>query len=375
MPSQSKQFFDTVYDYVNVGTVYNDRTLEAQSVQGTAFSALGTTDDFLYLGSDDRFDMAIFDLKTVGSLGVLTWEFYNGSAWTQFHPASDQFAIDPDGGDFGLSYKFDKDGVEIFPPVRLPGWSTTAVNSTTKYWVRVSSQTSVTTAPTLYRIQMRAVAAYCTSQDVYQFLQLSTVDGGTDFTSSTTPTKIQVEDRIMAAQSKIEYLSRKSFRPIVVFNEGHHFNLQGFMLDKPDPYKMLKHEVWDGSEWQARTEGRDSDYFLVPEIGMVYYARYFILPARFQNYNSPIWAYGGGEFSFSIRVSYLAGRNIHTDAEGPAAFDAAVKWVASDLISNFDFGTFLISGGNANLSGPEKVQQWKQEAEDWAESLRTWATF
>ena len=104
-------------------------------------------------------------------------------------------------------------------------------------------------------------------------------------------------------------------------------------------------------------------------------AVFIFIIISFTNYNSPIWAYGGGEFSFSIRVSYLAGLNIHTDPEGPAAYDATVKWVASDLISNFDFGTFLVSGGNANISGGEKVTQWKQEAEDWAESLRQWESF
>ena len=375
MPSKSKQFFDTVFDYDASSTTYNNRTIEAMSVIGTSFTCLGATADYLYLGSDDRFDMAVFDIDAAGDLGALTWEYYNGSTWAEFHPASDQFAIDPDGDDFGLTYKFDKDGVEVFPPSRLADWTTETINSANRYWIRVRSASSVSTAPTVRRIQMRPVAAYCTSQDVFEFLQLSTVNGGTDFTASTVPTKAQVEDRIMAAQSKIEYLSRKSFRPVIVTNEGHHFNLMGFKLDKSDPYKMLKHEVWDGGSWQARTEGRDNDYFLVPEIGMIYYARYFVLPARFQNYNSPIWAYGGGEFSFSIRVSYLAGLNIHTDPEGPAAYDATVKWVASDLISNFDFGTFLVSGGNANISGGEKVTQWKQEAEDWAESLRQWESF
>ena len=376
MPSSALQHFTTVYDYDNSGTAYNDHTLEAQSSQGTAFAVLGATADFLYLGSAERFDMAIFDVDTAGSVGDITWEYYRTSttAWTEFVPSSGELRIDPEDSSFGLPYKFDEDNGEIFSPARLVGWGEVAVNSITQYWVR-ASVASVATAPTIKRIQMRAVNAYCSTKDVFEFLELATVTGGTDFTTSTTPTKRQVEDRITAAQAKIEYLSRKYFRPTLVLNETHPFNLHGFKLDKANPYKLLNVEVWDGSSWTAKTQGRSEDYFLVPEVGMVYFARFFVLPARFLNYNSAMWAYGGGEFKESVRTSYIAGRNIHIDAEGPAAFDAALKWACSDLIANFDFGGLIIAGGSANLSGSEKVTMWKQEAEDWAESLRSWEVF
>ena len=375
MPSSAEQYFSTVFDYDDSATTYNDRTLEAQSIRGTAFTVMGATADFLYLGSDERFDMAIFDVSSGGSLGTLKWEYYNGSAWTEFIPSSGEFRNDPDSSDLGATYDFVTDGGEIFSPSRLASWGTVAVNSVTKYWVRVSSPTTVTTAPTMYRIQMRAVNAYCSTKDVFEFLELATVTGGTDFTTSTTPTKRQVEDRITAAQAKIEYLSRKYFRPTLIIDENHPFSLQGFKLDKSGAYKILKMQVWDGASWTLRVEGRDNDFFLVRETGMIYYARYFILPARFMNFNSPIWAYGGGEFADSVRMSYLAGRNIHIDPEGPAAFDAALKWACADLIANFDFGGLIVSGGTANISGSDKVSTWKQEAEDWAESLRSWEVF
>ena len=376
MPSSALQHFTTVYDYDDSVITYNDRTLEAQSVLGTAFTVLGASADYLYLGSAERFDMAIFDLATNGALETITWEYYHATdaAWTAFTPSTGELKVDPDGSDFGKNYLFNEDGAEIFSSSRLIDWGTVAVNSTTQYWVRASAAT-ITTAPTVNRIQMRAVNAYCSTKDVFEFLELATVTGGTDFTTSTTPTKKQVEDRITAAQARIEYLSRKYFRPTLVINENHPFNLQGFKLDKAGAYKVNKLEIWDGASWQARDQGRDEDFFMVPEVGMIYYSRYFILPARFQNYNAPIWAYGGGEFADSVRVSYLAGRNIHTDVEGPAAFDAALKWTCADLIANFDFGGLIIAGGTANMSGSEKVSTWKQEAEDWAESLRTWEVF
>ena len=220
------------------GSNYGDMTLEAQKPGGTSFGAFVETSHFLYLGHDSKFDMAVFDIDTAGSLGTLKYEYYNGSAWTEFNPSSALYATDPDDNE-DAQYAFDKDGAELFPENRLDNWATVAIDSKTKYWVRISSPTSVSTAPTFKRIQMRPLAAYCTSQDVFNLMQLSSVLGGTDFTTSTTPTKATIEKFINEAQSYIDYKTRKSWRPNLVFNEFHDFNLSGFKLDRPDPVKIL----------------------------------------------------------------------------------------------------------------------------------------
>ena len=183
MPSASSLFFDTVLTYN--GSSFTPRTLEAQSPAGTAFALLEDTNDYLYLGHAERFDMAIFDLDTSGSYGALTWQYYNGSAWTTFIPASARYQLDPDDNEGG-QYGFSKDGGEEFPTNVLAGWATNAVDSITKYWVRVSAA-SVSTVATVKRIQMRAVNAYCTTADVFNFMQLGNVLGGSDFTTTTTP--------------------------------------------------------------------------------------------------------------------------------------------------------------------------------------------
>ena len=122
--------FEKIFTYN--GSSFTDVTLEAQSPGGTAFSILGGSNHYLYLGHGSKFDMAIFDVDTAGSLGTLTWEYYNGSAWTAFVPASARFASDPDDEE-GVQYGFDKNGAELFPLNLLSGWATTAVNSVTKY--------------------------------------------------------------------------------------------------------------------------------------------------------------------------------------------------------------------------------------------------
>ncbi len=360
--------------FTHNGSAYSDVTLEAQSPAGTAFSILGGTNHFLYLGHDSKFDMAVFDLDTVGSLGALTWQYYNGSAWTTFIPSSANFAVDPDDNE-GAQYAFDEDGAEMFPLNRLDNWATVAIDSKTKYWVRISSPTSVTTAPTFKRIQMRPVAAYCSTQDVYYMLQLNNVLSGTDFTSSTVPSKATVEQFIHEAQSYVDMYSRKSWRPNYVQDEYHSFNLNGFKLDKADPYKILDVKIWNGANWDSRTQGRKNDFFLVPDTGMVQFSRYFLLPARFTSYNAPVWRWGGGEFTMPVKVTYLHGRDIQTDArQGGIIHDITKKLAAIEVARTADFGGSVVSGMDRMDIG-SRISSWQSEIADSLDSMRAFEVF
>ena len=356
------------------GSNYGDMTLEAQSPSGTSFGAFVETSHFLYLGHDSKFDMAIFDIDTAGSLGTLKYEYYNGSAWTEFIPASARYELDPDD-DEGGPYDFSKDGAEIFPSNLLVNWATTAINSATKYWVRISSPTSVSTAPTFKRIQMRPVAAYCSTQDVYYMLQLNNVLSGTDFTASTVPSKATVEHFINEAQSYIDMYSRKSWRPNYVQDEYQQFNLNGFKLDKPDPYKILDLKIWNGANWDSKRQGRTKDFFLVPDTGMVQFSRYFLLPARFTSYNAPVWRWGGGEFTMPIKVTYLAGRDIRTDVrQGGIITDIAKKLAAIEVARTADFGGLVVSGMDRMDIGT-RISTWQQEVADSLDSMKAFEVF
>jgi len=363
--------FDTVFTYN--GSSYTDVTLEAQSPAGTSFSILGASTHYLYLGDDAKFDMAIFDVDTAGSLGALTWQYYNGSAWTTFVPASARYQLDPDDNEGG-QYDFSEDGAEIFPPNILSDWSVETINSATKYWVRVTTA-SVTTAPTIKRIQMRPYAAYCTTQDVYKLLQLNNVLSGTDFTSSTVPSKASVEQYIMEAQSYIDMFTRKSWRPNYVANEYQQFNLNGFHLDKPDAYKILKLEIWNGANWDEKRQGRTKDFFLVPDTNMVQFSRYFLLPARFTSYNAPVWRWGGGEFTMPIKVTYLHGRDIQTDVrQGGVVQDIAKKLAAIDVARTADFGGAIVSGMD-RMDIASRIQSWQLEIEDNLDAMKAFEVF
>ena len=95
--------FTSVFTYN--GSSYTDVTLEAQSPAGTSFSILGGASHYLYLGHDYKFDLAVFDVDTAGSLGALTWQYYNGTAWTTFIPGSARYELDPDD-EQGVQFDF-----------------------------------------------------------------------------------------------------------------------------------------------------------------------------------------------------------------------------------------------------------------------------
>jgi len=357
------------------GSSYVDVTLDAQTPAGTAFSILGATTHFLYLGNDTKFDMAIFDVSTAGSLGTLKYEYRKSDdTWVEFIPASGRFELDPDDNEGG-QYDFSKDGAEMFPPNLLDSWATLTVNSANLYWVRVSSPTSVSTAPTIKRIQMRPYAAYCTTQDVYKLLQLNNVLSGTDFTASTVPSKETVEQFIIEAQSYIDMQTRKSWRPNYVANEYQQFNLNGFHLDKSDAYKILDLQIWNGASWDSKRQGRTKDYFLVPDTGMIQFSRYFLLPARFTSYNAPVWRWGGGEFTMPVKVTYLYGRDIQTDSrQGGVIQDIAKKIAAIDVARTADFGGMVVSGMDRMDIG-SRIASWQEEIADNLDGMKAFEVF
>ena len=374
MPSAASLFFDTILLY-NGSSYGTNLALEAQTPAGTSFDIMADTNDVLYLGHSEKFDMAAFDVDTGGSYGVLTWEYYNGS-WTPFIPASGRYQLDSDDS-AGSQYDFTVDGVEEFPTNLLAGWTTTGTigGAGSKYWVRVSSATSVAGAASIKRIQMRPVNAYCTTADVFNFMQLSQVLGGTDFSTTTTPTKAIVEDYIQAGQSHIDYRTRKAWRPTYIAAEYHDFNLNGFKPMHSDLYKLLSLKVWSGANWDSKELSRKGDFFFVPDTGMIHFSRYFILPARFASYNAPIWRWGGGEFTTPIKIEYLAGRDFHTDQrEAGIVFDCSRKLAAIDIIRSGDFGNIVVSGADRVMAA-NRADSWGQDVEERLESLRAFEVF
>jgi len=381
MPSSAGLEFTSVFTTAD-NSSFVDITREMQSPAGIATTILAGTSHFLYLGYENRFDMATFDVADMGNFGVLKWEFsIAGGGWSEFQPMSGAMKTDPDDDDRHKQYDFSKDGAELFPVHLMSTWVAATVNSVTnKYWVRLSSPTTVGAAPTINRIQMRPLAAYCSTQDVFELLQLKNIWSTssttvTDFDSTTIPSKETVESYIEAAQAMIDYKTRKSWRPNYIVDEYHDFNINGFKLLKYHPYNIISLDIWNGAFWEPKTAGRKNDFLVVPEYGMIHFSRFFLLPARFASYNAPVWRWGGGEFNVPIRVTYLAGHDVRTDVrEGGLVFDSARKQAAIEVIRSSDFGQIAVSGMD-RVQMAQKIDGWTSEVNEHVDSLRAWEIF
>lgn len=372
-PYEGIPFFSATWVWDNSAGAYINNTNEARATAGTAFTIFDATADYLYLGSQSRFDLAAFFLSVAGSVTGLTYQYYDGTGWITFIPG-----VIADFMISGASYVYDFTVDGAVPMDNLTNWTTLTFAAGTphvaappdtlaRYWVRISV-TGITTSPTVFQIRKRPYAAYCTPSDIANLLQLQS-----DFSSTTTPTRNTIEDYIAAAQSQIDYRTQKSWRlnQKVEFQE---FNMAGIKLQRRDAIKVTRLRIWDGAAFTDKVEGRQNDYFLVPDIGMVYFARYFLLPARMQSYNAPVWLWGWAEFTYPVEITYLYGRNRFTDDEqGWLAFDLARKMAAIDVFNSHDYSILTVSGTD-KVSLERKIENWRIEIDEKLDGLRGWVT-
>jgi hypothetical protein len=377
--SAGTPYFTAAWSYSGGGDTYTNNTNEARRKRGTAFAIMAATADYFYLGDEDRFDLAQFDIVTAGVLGELTWEYWNGSAnaWSTFIPA---FA-DLEGNEDGYDYDFTEDGAEIF--VDLPGWTASDLDTvdgvagatpddTIRYWVRVSSPTSVSTAPTINMIRKRSYNSYCTPADVYEFLNLRWPDGA--FDATTVPSLTAVENIIHRQEAYIDKMTRKSWRPNIAW-EYYDFNLAGISLRKKPVSEVLKVEIWNGTEFENRIFGRNEEVFFVSKTNQIKFSRLFLLPARFTGLNKGYYGAGIGEFSDGVRIKYMYGRNRLTDSdEGVTLNDVAIKLAAIQLLTHHDYTKILTTGANS-MDIQSKIMQWREEVKDTLGSMRSWEIF
>ena len=361
---ESRPYFTAVWVWDNSASAYINNTLEAHSKNGTAFSIFADANDYLYLGSQGKFDFAGFSLAINGVVGTpVLWDYWNGSAWVQLIQEN--------------NYPFELSGAEEFR--HLEDWgayaftnsaphSATPPDTQQRYWVR-GKVASVTTAPTVNQIYARQRASYASPTDVSNLLALPN-----DFSSTSRPSRDTVEDYIFAAQDYIDKETRKSWRMKFKEEEEHAFIRSGFRLVESYPQEITQLEIWTGAGYDTKTQGRTGDYFLVKDTGMVHYARFFILPARIQAYSGSAWGYGWGEFTYPVRVSYFHGGDMHGhDPEGGIVWDICRKLAAIDVYTNHDY-TILTVAGSDRVALDRKIDTWKMEIEERLVRLERWET-
>ncbi len=104
----------------------------------TSGALIAAANDAVYFGASQPFATITCVLATAGVGGQVAWEYFDGSAWQEFTPASG-------------AYHFD----QLNQVVRLwtdsaaapVGWQPTQIGSATAHWVRARVTTAYSTAP------------------------------------------------------------------------------------------------------------------------------------------------------------------------------------------------------------------------------------
>ena len=144
----------------------------------------------------------------------------------------------------------------------------------------------------------------------------------------------------------------------------------GIRLNRRGAKRVFKVQIWEGDSYGTLDEGRNNEYFFNPDTGIVYFSRYFFLPARFGSFQSLAARYGGGEFIAPVRISYQYGENVNIDSrEGGYVHELTRKLAAIAIVRNSDFGNIAV-GGMDRVPLEAKVAGWHAEAQDALESLR-----
>ncbi|HUU45145.1 MAG TPA: hypothetical protein VM118_05370 [Acidobacteriota bacterium] len=142
--SQSVPFATVLCHDADAPSPYADLTAAAADASGadvlhpTSGALLVAVGDAVYFGGDDRFAFVRILLSTPGTVGTVTWSFWNGSEWSLFVPDSGGYSFDQANA-----------GIRLWPDgIGTPSnWQKTVVNGANRFWVRAAVAAAFATAP------------------------------------------------------------------------------------------------------------------------------------------------------------------------------------------------------------------------------------
>ena len=356
------KYWDAIYLWDSSANAYADLEFAASDEPGTSTALFGQPADKVYVGLDRTFNAIYFQLGVSGAgMGTFTYEYWDGSSWRNIP--------------LKRLYSFNETGVGEFP---IPSnWTTrtlTGVENTNTniasedvayYWVRISQTATPTTIPTLNRSFPFPSYGYTTPTEISSFLQLRQ-----DFSTSTSPSKADVETILRRIEGRIEGYSLHAWKPKYRHEELYEFNRWGFVLKRYPVIRLFEVAIHNGSEYEVMSEGRTQDYFIDNDRGIVPLTRLMQMPYAYSRMKS----WGFGEFKRAVRASYVWGRDIDFDDRSEMVKDIAIKMVSADIISNYDYTT-MVPQGTDRFSLEQKVNYWRESAEERLEELRAIRAF
>lgn len=183
------------------GARWFDETSRCRAFNPKPLPLLVKPNDYLYLGSVERFNKIFFELASPGDYGTITWEYSRGSGlWTKLandtivDKSGELYFVAKADGTAGLS----RNGTFAFSPPT--NWIPDTVNEVgDMYWIRMSAQ-EVYTPAAAYRIQR--TPSYKGVAPGASIIAVKLKDGG--------------EDHVLDGMNYVIQKARELGRPLVI---------------------------------------------------------------------------------------------------------------------------------------------------------------
>ncbi len=215
-----------------------------------------------------------------------------------------------------------------------------------------------------------ATVTYCTSAEVFVFLQLGASSdvnftGKSDFDANTNPTKNTVENWIAESEDWIDQETMHAWRAVTITNEQHHLEAPHYQLRDGSEIKLLHRnirtltsgtdllEVWDGTQnldyLANKTEGRNNDYWVNEKDGFIFIKTYPAYTPR----------------TFGVRVTYRFG-----DTTIPRDIKTACKLLTSIQFLQGEDRSVILPEGTSNLPYSAKEANWQKKVDEIMDKRR-----
>jgi hypothetical protein len=352
------QRFSAIWKYNTSTHTYTDLTSYCDT--NTAFTFISTSDEVFYLGLESRLVGFYADLTTQGSYTGLQYTYKTDSSWNTLQ-LIDSYTFNQSKY---LRWVLPKNCIK-FNFTSLDPNGATPPDNIERYWVSISCSTATTPA-VISKLRAIPFVQYTTPDKVSGFLQLKKT-----FDNDTRPTDVEVENFIRRAEDKIDYKTKKSWRFNVVTEDTSpvyvDFNRFGMFLRHRNFSKVYSVQIWNGSTFTTLAEGRNSDYMIDYDRGIIYLTRQYLMPAVF-GMTGRYSQWDVGEYKNAVKVDYAYGRDSETDSEFYMVEELANKICAVNILRHSDYTVLSVSGSDRASIG-EKIANLEQEIEDDLDSL------
>ena len=253
----------------------------------------------------------------------------------------------------------------------------TDIDGVRRYWARISGTPIRGNSTRLTALTIRPFASIATAEDVREQLQFrekfpddAEFDANMQYNfpdnsnGQTFPlTEKIVERYIRGAEDSIYFITGQYYRPEFQEYELLDFRAYGMALRHRPVLHVYDLAVHNGNDWETKEEGKNHDWHMEYELGMIYISTLFmdvVPPILRRGYSE---RRNQGSFKRGVRVSYVHGHDT-TDRMAMEVNRIVTKQACIDIISNNDFA-WLMPQSLDRVSLERKVQLWREEIEEF----------